>query len=374
MSRRLKWVALAALAALCVVFTACGSSDDGGGGATSADTGAATTAEETPAADDAATSESEATGAVPDDPDAADFEGATPGSGDGVKIGYISLGDQVPFVKLVSDGIKDQARRAGANLVFCDSQVDAAKALDCAKNFKTQNVDVIVNFQVDEKAAPNICAAGPDVPTIAVDINQRPCQVSFMGANNLRAGEIAGTAMGEYFRSNDNCEYDAVVSMQQPSAGVVNEQRSGGALRAFETVCGEVEDSRLKIVDGGGTIEGGQRKFADVLTSLPGQSKIIVLSLNDDMALGALAAARSQGRERDLYLAGQGADPSAHCEIANNPQWVGDAAYFPERYGEILVPNAIRAARGEEVPATLFVPHTLVTADNISEYYQVRGC
>lgn len=368
MSRSMRWAALTALAALCVALAACGSSDDdnGGGGATSADTTAAAAPEETTA--------SEATGAVPDDPDAAKFEQARAGSGDGVKIGYISLGDQVPFVKLVSDGIKAQAKRAGANLVFCDSQVDAAKALDCAKNFKTQNVDVIVNFQVDEKAAPNICAAGPDVPTIAVDINQRPCQVSFMGANNQRAGEIAGTAMGEYFRSNENCEYDAVVSMQQPAAGVVNEQRSGGALRGFEAVCGEIDGSRLKIVDGGGTIEGGQRKFADVLTSLPGQDKIIVLSLNDDMALGALAAAKSQGRDKDLYLAGQGADPSAHCEIANNPQWVGDAAYFPERYGEIAVPNAIRAARGEEIPATLYVPHTLVNGDNIAEYYQVRGC
>lgn len=365
MSRSLRWAALMALAVLCVVFAACGSSDDkDGGGATGADTTAAAAPEET--------TTSEATGAVPDDPDAAEFEGARAGTGDGVKIGYISLGDQVPFVKLVSDGIKKQAKTAGANLVFCDSQVDAAKALDCAKNFKTQNVDVIINFQVDEKAAPNICAAGPDVPTIAVDINQRPCQVSFMGANNQRAGEIAGAAMGEYFKSNENCEYDAVVSMQQPAAGVVNEQRSGGALTGFESVCGPIENK--KIIDGGGTIEGGQRKFADVLTSLPGQNKIIVLSLNDDMALGALAAAKSQGREKDLYLAGQGADPSAHCEIANNPQWVGDAAYFPERYGEIAVPNAIRAARGEEIAPTLYVPHILVNADNIGEYYQVTGC
>lgn len=365
MSRRLRWAALMALAVLSVAVAACGSSEDKGGGAASADT--------TPAASQE-TTQSEATGAVPDDPDAAEFEGARPGSGKGVKIGYISLGDQVPFVKLVSDGIKEQAKAAGADLVFCDSRVDAAKALDCAKNFKTQNVDVIINFQVDEKAAPNICAAGPDVPTIAVDINQRPCQVSFMGANNQRAGELAGTAMGEYFKRNENCEYDAVVSMQQPAAGVVNEQRSGGALRGFEAVCGKIDDSRLKVVDGIGTIEGGQRKFADVLTSLPGQSKIIVLSLNDDMALGSLAAAKSQGREKDLYLAGQGADPSAHCEIANNPQWVGDAAYFPERYGEIAVPNAIRAARGEQIPPTLYVPHTLINGDNIGEYYQVRGC
>jgi ribose transport system substrate-binding protein len=313
-----------------------------------------------------------ATGNVPDDPSAAKFEEAVAGSGDGLKIGYISLGDQVPFVKLVSDDIKQQAKAAGAKLVFCDSQLDSAKALDCAKNFKTQNVDAIINFQVDEKSSPRVCAAGPDVPTIAVDINQKPCQVAFMGANNQRAGEIAGTAMGEYFKSKFNCDHDAVVSMQQPAAGIVNTQRSGGALKGFEAVCGKPKN--LKIVDGGGTIEGGQKKFADVLTSLPGQHKIIVLSLNDDMALGALAAAKSQGRAKDLYLAGQGADPTSHCQLATNDQWVADAAYFPERYGQIAVPAAIRAAKGEKVADTLYVPHVAISKDNIGEFYDVGSC
>jgi ribose transport system substrate-binding protein len=306
------------------------------------------------------------------DPDVAKFEEPAPGSGEGVKIGYISLGDQVPFVKLVSDDIRKQAETAGAHLVFCDSQLDAAKALDCAKNFKTQNVDVIINFQVDEKSAPRICAAGPDVPTIAIDINQKPCQVTFMGANNKFAGEIAGKAMGDYAKENFNCEYDAVVSMQQPAAGVVNTDRSGGMLDAFEEVCGKAKN--LKIVDGGGTIEGGQKKFADVLTSLPGKHRIIVMSLNDDMSLGSLAAAKAQGRTKDLYISGQGADPTAYCEIKTNPQWIGDAAYFPEKYGQIAIPAAIKAAKGETLPPKLLVPHLFINKDNIEQYYQPTGC
>jgi len=354
-----KGLTAAAVVALAVGAAACGS-----GSEDEADTGSDTAAQ--------ATAESTPTGATPEIEGAAKFEEAVPGSGDGLKIGYISLGDQVPFVKLVSDNIKAEAKADGAQLVFCDSQLDAAKALDCAKNFKTQNVDAIINFQVDEKSAPRVCAAGPDVPTIAIDINQKPCQVSFMGADNERAGQIAGEAMGNYFKENSDCEYDAVVSMQQPAAGVVNEQRSGGALSGFESVCGK--SKQLKIVDGGGTIEGGQKKFADVLTSLPGQSKIIVLSLNDDMALGALAAAKAQGREKDLYLAGQGADPTAHCQLATNDQWVADAAYFPEKYGQIAVPAAIRAAKGEDVEPTLYVPHVIINKDNIGEYYDVAKC
>jgi ribose transport system substrate-binding protein len=354
------------VATLGLTIAACGSGSEDK--AAKADTAAAAPA--TPAA--TATTDAAAPAAASDDPDAAKFQVPAAGSGTGIKIGYISLGDQVPFAKLASDDIKAEAKVAGAKLVFCDSQLDAAKALDCAKNFKTQGVDVIINFQVDEKSSPRICAAGPAVPTIAIDINQKPCQVAFVGANNLRAGEIAGTAMGDYFKTNSNCEYDSVVSMQQPAAGVVNTQRSGGALTAFEKVCGKPKN--LKIIDGGGTIEGGQKKFADVLTSLPGKHKIIVMSLNDDMALGALAAAKSQGRSKDLYLTGQGADPTSHCQILDNPQWVGDAAYFPEKYGQIAVPAAIEAAKGQTPNAKLYVPHILINKDNIKQYYQPTGC
>ena len=51
------------------------------------------------------------------------------------------------------------------------------------------------------------------------------------------------------------------------------------------------------------------------------------------MSLGAFAAARTAGREAELRLAGQGADPTSWKEIACNPQWLG-------RHG--LLPGALR--------------------------------
>ena len=41
----------------------------------------------------------------------------TKGSGEGLKIGYISLGDSMPFVKIVSDYIKSEATKAGVEIV-----------------------------------------------------------------------------------------------------------------------------------------------------------------------------------------------------------------------------------------------------------------
>ena len=299
------------------------------------------------------------------------FRDAVPGSGDGVKIGYISLSDAVPFIKLVSDSVKKEAKAAGAELVFCDSQGDAAKALDCAKNMKTQGVQGILNFQGDAKAAAAICAAGPDVPVIAIDIEQQPCQKAFMGANNKLAGKIAGKALGEFAKTKYACQYDAYISMEQPEAGAVNEDRMGGFRDGFSEACGDVKNVR-KI--NAFRIDTAQTAFADVLTTLPGKHKILVVGINDDSIKGVVAAAKTAGRANDIWVSAQGADPSSWCEISKNPNWVADAAYFPERYGQIGVPYLLDLIAGKSVPNELFVSHKAITADNISDTYDVSSC
>ena len=302
--------------------------------------------------------------------DATFAKGAVPGSGTGLKVGYISLGDSIPFVKLVSDNIKAQAEVAGVELLFCDSQLDAAKALECARTFKTKQVQGIINFQLDEKAAAQICAAGPDVPVVAVDIHQRPCEKTFMGANNALAGELAGESLGNFFKTKFNCEFDAFVSMEQPAAGQVNTDRAGGAIKGFEKVCGAIPADKLRQVDGGGTIDAGRTAFADTLTALSSKTKIATASLNDDMLLGAFAAAKAQGRDDEIFGVAQGADPSSWDAIQNNPGWVGDTAYFPENYGEIAIPAIIGLIKGTPpVPAELFTEHVFIDKNNFSEFY-----
>jgi ribose transport system substrate-binding protein len=310
--------------------------------------------------------------AAPPKPKSVAFQNAVPGSGKGLKLGYISLGESVPFVRLVSNGIKAQAKRAGAQLVFCDSALDAAKALDCAKTFKTQGVQGYLNFDVFQNASASICKAGPQVPVIAIDIHQKPCERAFMGANNLYAGYIAGKAVGQYFKRHFNCKYDTYVSLESSAAGVVNDQRMGGYRQGFTSVCGTIHN--LKKIDGADRIDPARTKFADALTALPSQHHIIVVSINDDGIEGALAAAKTSGRVNDLYVSGQGADPSAWCLIKNNKQWIADSAYFPEKYGMIGIPYLIKIVKGQTIRKQLYVPHVLITGANITKYYKPKNC
>ena len=292
-----------------------------------------------------------------------------PASSSPKKVGYISLGESIPFVSLVSQSIQEQADAAGVEIAFCDSEIDAAKALACAQNLNVQEVQAVLNFQLFEDSSAEVCAAYGDLPTIAIDIHQEPCEVSFMGADNTTAGELAGKYVGDALKAENDCDYTAVVTLDTKGAGATTEARVNGMIAGFEEACGEIPEDKFRSLDVGGTTDLAVTKFGDQLSALEPGGIIVVLSLNDDMSLGAFAAARTAGREGELRLAGQGADPTSWKEIACNPNWLADTAYFPERYGEILIPAVVRLLDGETIEENLFTEHDVVTKDNVRTLY-----
>ena len=287
-----------------------------------------------------------------------------------VTIGYISLGDAVPFVKLVSDGIKEEADRLGVNLIFCDSEIDAAKALACAQDFKVRGVQGVLNFQVFQESSPEICAGHGDVPVIAIDIIQPPCQTAFMGANNRLAGQLGGSAMGQFMKENFDCDYSAYVSLESTAAGAANRDRMGGYREGFQEHCPIVNE---RVLDGADRTDPALEQMTNLLTAVPGD-RIVVVAINEDGILGAIGAANTLGRQDDLYYSGQGTDPSIWCEIKNNDNYVASVAYFPERYGTILVPAILNAVSGNAIAGQLFTDHKVITRDNIDEVYDTSDC
>lgn len=287
-----------------------------------------------------------------------------------MKVGYISLGEAIPFVSLVTNSIKDEAAKVpGLEIVVCDSEIDAAKALACAQNLKVQKVQAVLNFQLFEDSSPEVCTAYGGLPTIAIDIHQAPCEVAFMGADNTLAGTLAGKTVGDALKAENDCAYTAVVTLDTKGAGATTLARMNGMIAGFEEACGKIDPAKFKSIDVGGTTDLALEKFGNQLSAIKPGGIIAILSLNDDMSLGAFAAARTAGREKEIRLAGQGADPTSWKEIACNPQWLADTAYFPERYGTILVPAVVDLLNGKTVEKNLFTKHETVTKDNVRTMY-----
>ena len=73
-------------------------------------------------------------------------------------------------------------------------------------------------------------------------------------------------------------------------------------------------------------------------------------------------------------MAAIGAEEPARCEITANPRWIGDAALFPDRYGEVAVPALFDALQGQEIPRNMYIETTFVTADSLGDYYDITDC
>ena len=302
------------------------------------------------------------------------FRKAVAGSGKGITIGLIGLADSIGFGKDVHDSVAREAKAAGAKLVFCDSKLDAATALNCAKTFKLKHVQGYLNFNPVSSAAPAICKAGPNVPVISIDIEQDPCQTAFMGADNSYAGQVSGIALGKYFKANFDCKFDAFISLEDYGVGLVNEARMGGYRTGFESICGagSIGDKLVKI--DAGRLEPALAKMKDALTTLPNAHHVVVVAINDEGIQGAFSAAKAVGREKDIYAGSQGAEKTVWCDIKTNDHWLGATAYFPERYGEIGVPYLIDLIKGKKVPFQLKIKHVAINGTNIDKNFKVTGC
>jgi ribose transport system substrate-binding protein len=288
-----------------------------------------------------------------------------------IVIGYIDHIDAIPFVRLVRSSIQSEGAKDGVKVLVCYPNGDAQKAVNCASQFKAQKVDGIINFQPVETAGPRVCSAGPKVPVVAIDIHQRPCETVFFGANNTAAGMLAGIALGQFSKAKFNCKIDAFISMEAPVVGIVNTQRALGMLHGYQTACPGTPPNYIR-VDGKGTTDTSIQPATDTLTRLTGKHKIMVVSLNDDMAIGAIKAAQSSGRLGDLYVAAQGADPTSWPYICGKQpfkNWVADTAYFPELYGSHVVPTLISLIEGQPEPKIIYTNHRVVTPGNIKSIY-----
>jgi ribose transport system substrate-binding protein len=143
-----------------------------------------------------------------------------------------------------------------------------------------------------------------------------------------------------------------------------------GYRQGFSSVCGPITGTQLDPAVGPVDTEArAKTAMTTVLTALPGKSRILVVAVNDDAALGALDAAKTANRAGDAWVSGQGAEPRVRDLIRNDPQYIGDSAYFPERFGNTIVPAILDLVAGKTVQPLLLIEPVWVDASNIDEIF-----
>ncbi len=285
-------------------------------------------------------------------------------------IGFANLTDEIDFGQAVKQGILDEAKKAGYDIVAIDNKLDGATAVSNADNLITQQIDFFIEFNVDSKVAPVIMEKmnAAKIPVIAIDI-PHPGAV-FFGADNKNAGIIAGKALAERAKKDWNGDVDLVILVENPAAGEVPQMRMDGILEGIRSLI-PVDDKLVVRVDGKNDVLNAQRVVTDTLTAHPDAKHILIGGLNDQNGQGALAAVEAANRSENVFIASQGADKPAidnlRAEKANS--WIGSTAYTPEKYGSYIIPLVTKILNGEKVPDVNHPEHYFLSRDNINEKY-----
>ncbi|HVN53371.1 MAG TPA: substrate-binding domain-containing protein [Anaerolineaceae bacterium] len=291
------------------------------------------------------------------------------------RIGFANLGENMPFAVDVRRGVERAAQAAGnIDLVLADNQLDGQVALKVAERMAAQNLDLMIEYQIDEQAGNRIMAIFQDagIPVISVDIPM--IGATFFGVDNYRAGYLAGVALGSWVHEQWNGQFDHLIILEEPRAGAVPATRLRSQLEGFESIVGPMEDGKRLVMNSGNTREISEQAMTTALKKLPKLQRLVVLCFNDDAAIGALEAARNLGREQDIVIVGQGADRRVREELTHpSSRIIGSTAYSPEKYGERLIPLALRILRGDPVPPAVYMEHTFIHAVDVMEKQNVEN-
>jgi len=292
---------------------------------------------------------------------------------DNYKIGFANLTEDIVFTQLVRESIESEAEKAGnIELVLADNKLDGATALANADNFILQGVDGVIEFQTDEKFG-NVMMdkfRAEGIPVIAIDIPMPGA--TFFGADNYGAGHMAGEAAANWANENWDGQLDAILMLELPQSGPIPAARLQGQLEGvLDNIAGEVPPEEMIFhLDSKNTQDEAFRVVGDTLPKIPDARHVIAVNINEGTALGTIAAFEAAGRAEDVIVVAQGADPDGQDEIAKEgSRHVGSTAYFPERYGEWLIPAMLDALECRTLPPAIYVDHVFITAENLCEYY-----
>ena len=287
------------------------------------------------------------------------------------KIGFAGLSEEVPFAVEVRRSIEKAAQEAGnIDLILADNQLDAETALRVADWIVQKEVDLFIEYQIDEKTNSIIMSklSQAGIPVIAVDIPM--VGATFFGVDNYRAGFLAGSALARQVRQDWDGQVDGLLILIEPRAGTVPAARIQGQLDAFQEIVGHTPASDVLYLNSGNTIAISQAQVLQALESLPAKRRLGVICFNDDAAIGAQRAAVKAGRQQHLWIVGQGAGREIRAEMSlPGSRIIGATAYWPEKYGVKLVEVAVKLLKGEPVPPAIYNQPIFISQDNLADYY-----
>ncbi len=284
------------------------------------------------------------------------------------RIGFAAQGDS-EFCRAVMQNMETAAAREHVHLITVNNRYSAREALRNADILIKERVDLVLEFQTYERVAPVLASKflEANIPVIAIEVPHPGA--TYFGANNYKAGLIGGKALGRWAREHWGGKVEQVLLLELPIAGSLLELRITGFADGLRAELPSIADVPVIHLNGRGDFEQVLEIVRQYLRRAPAR-RTLIGTVNDVCALAALRAFDEAGASEKCAVVGQNAIREARNELRRpGTRFVGTVAYFPERYGDEIIPLALGMLQKKSVPSAVFVKHQLITPRNVDLIY-----
>jgi ribose transport system substrate-binding protein len=283
-----------------------------------------------------------------------------------LRFGLAVQSAEMPFSVAVAASVESAAAAAGIELLQLDNRNDSETAIGNAEEFVRQHVDLVLEFQVEERVAPRIAhiLKKAEIPLVAIDVPHP--NATYFGVDNFEVGYEAGVLLTKHARTKWKGKADWVLGIGFAEAGSFVQSRVDGAFEAIRNTLGQIPADHFVQLEGRGVRQASATAVARFLRKLPAGDKVLVAASTDSSALGVLGAVRAAGREQDFAIVGQDCIPEVLDEMNSaNSAIIGSISHAVDTYGPRLIQLGVALLRGHIVPPYNYVRHCAVTAEEV---------
>lgn len=258
-----------------------------------------------------------------------------------------------PFFVAVREGVVEAAERFNATVVIEDAQDDAQRQTAQIQALIAQRVDALlvnpVNSTEIGQALQEAYDAG--IPIFTVDRSaDNEHIVAHIASDNVSGGKMAASYLAEII--NENGKVVELQGIPDTSAA----QDRGLGFHNTITIFPEIQVIARETANF--NREEGHDVFAQILADNPQIDG--VFAQNDEMILGAIAAAKEAGRLGEIAFVGFDAIDEAVTAVENG-ELNATVAQQPKEMGRLSVETIMQHLDGESVASFIPVDLALIT-------------
>jgi inositol transport system substrate-binding protein len=280
-----------------------------------------------------------------------------------IGISYQNL--QNEFIINIQDAVRAEAKKRDVDLVESDGQGKAENQISQVEDFLARGVDAVILNPYDKEGSAHAVdlAVQAHKPIVVVNaiVSNLDKASAYVGSEDAEAGRIAAQRIMDVLHGKGD-----IAVIHGPNGHSAEVQRTDG----IRQVIAKYPDAHIVVEQ---TANWDRAQALNLMENWLASGRKIdaVIAQNDEMALGALKAIESAGKQNDIAVIGIDAIPDALKAVADG-KMTGTVFQDAKGQGALAVDLAVDLAQGKPVKHDNYIPFQLVTKENVAKFLKAN--